>query len=325
MRVFTMARPLQTGLNYFPLDVTFDQDDKIALIESDFGLEGFSITIKLLMKIYSESYFYHWGEKEQKIFARKVGMDVSFVVAIVDAGLRWGLFSQLLFDDYGILSSRGIQKRYFEAVSRRKDVPVTEEYILLSEQELEKYLNLHIVSFLQENTDVNIDDVSDELMSTLIPQSKEKESRVEKSKSSRETKKETSKTDDDLNTLLNAYKDKIETPSKQIEKQLNTCLADFDPSVILEAINRTQKNRKRFSYLSAILADFKRKNVKTVKDLEAYDRSFKQRQQLFSKPVQKNGFLPEWATFDYEDKDEAVDEETDQAFRDKLERIRKKG
>lgn len=320
-----MARPLQTGLNYFPLDVTFDQDDKIALIESDFGLEGFSITIKLLMKIYSESYFYHWGEKEQKIFARKVGMDVSLVVAIVDAGLRWGLFSQLLFDDYGILSSRGIQKRYFEAVSRRKDVPVTEEYILLSEQELEKYLNLHIVSFHQENTDVNIDDVSDELMSTLIPQSKEKESRVEKSKSSRETKKETSKTDDDLNTLLNAYKDKIETPSKQIEKQLNTYLADFDPSVILEAINRTQKNRKRFSYLSAILADFKRKNVKTVKDLAAYDRSFKQRQQFFSKPVQKNGFLPEWATFDYEGEDEAVDEETDQAFRDKLERIRKKG
>lgn len=68
-----MARPLQTGLNYFPMDVTFDQDDKIALIEADFGLEGFSITVKLLMKIYSESYFYPWGKKEQKLFARRVG------------------------------------------------------------------------------------------------------------------------------------------------------------------------------------------------------------------------------------------------------------
>ncbi|WP_368644678.1 Lin1244/Lin1753 domain-containing protein [Alkalibacterium putridalgicola] len=44
-----MARPLQTGLTYFPLDVSIDQDDKIALIESDFGLEGFAVTIKLMM------------------------------------------------------------------------------------------------------------------------------------------------------------------------------------------------------------------------------------------------------------------------------------
>ena len=54
-----MARPLQTGLNYFPLDVTFDQDDKIALIESDYGIEGFTVIVKLLMKIYSEGYSYH--------------------------------------------------------------------------------------------------------------------------------------------------------------------------------------------------------------------------------------------------------------------------
>ncbi|MDZ7835628.1 MAG: DUF4373 domain-containing protein [Alkalibacterium sp.] len=145
-----MARPLQTGLNYFPLDVTFDQDDKIALIEADFGLEGFAVTVKLLMKIYSESYVYHWGEKEQKLFARRVGVEASIVTAIVNAGLRWGLFSQRLFDDYGILTSRGIQKRYFEAVSRRKDVPVVKEYVLLSEQETEKYLNLHIVSLYPE-------------------------------------------------------------------------------------------------------------------------------------------------------------------------------
>ncbi len=66
-----MARPLQTGLSYFPLDVTFDQDDKIALIESDFGIEGFTVIVKLLMKIYSEGYNYHWGEKEQKLFSRR--------------------------------------------------------------------------------------------------------------------------------------------------------------------------------------------------------------------------------------------------------------
>ena len=141
-----MARPLQTGLTYFPLDVSIDQDDKIALIESDFGLEGFAVTIKLLMKIYAEGYMYHWGEKELKLFSRKIGVEVSLVSAVAAAGLRWGLFSQSLFDDYGILTSHGIQKRYFEAVSRRKNVSAVKEYFLLSEEEAEKYTNLSLVT-----------------------------------------------------------------------------------------------------------------------------------------------------------------------------------
>lgn len=102
---------------------------------------------------------------------------------------------------------------------------------------------------------------------------------------------------------------------------MNNWLADFDSSVILEAINRTQKNRKRFSYLSAILTDFKRNNIRITKDLTAYDYSFKERQKSFSKSVSKDDFLPKWATSDYEDVDESVDEETNQTFRDRLERI----
>lgn len=134
-----MARPLQTGLNYFPLDVTFDQDDKISLIESGYGIEGFTVIVKLLMKIYSEGYSYHWGEKEVKLFSRRTGVAGSTVTDIVEAGLHWGLFSLPLFNDYGILTSRGIQKRYFEAASRRKDVPVILEHVLLSEQEIDDY------------------------------------------------------------------------------------------------------------------------------------------------------------------------------------------
>lgn len=89
-----------------------------------------------------------------------------------------GLFSLPLFNDYGILTSRGIQKRYFEAASRRKDVPVIKEHVLLSEQEIEKYPNLSIVSLypeiLVETSSVDSDIDSTELMSTLTTQSKGK-------------------------------------------------------------------------------------------------------------------------------------------------------
>jgi len=33
-----MARPTKTGLDYFPLDVDMDNDDKIALIEANMDL-----------------------------------------------------------------------------------------------------------------------------------------------------------------------------------------------------------------------------------------------------------------------------------------------
>ena len=45
-----MARPQKKGLDYFPLDVDIDQDDKIALIEAKHGAIGFAVIIKLLMK-----------------------------------------------------------------------------------------------------------------------------------------------------------------------------------------------------------------------------------------------------------------------------------
>ena len=162
-------------------------------------------------------------------------------------------------------------------------------------------------------------------MSTLTTQSKVKESRVKESKvSSRESKIETAETDDDVLTVLESYKAKIETPTRQVEQQLAYWLMIFDAAVILEAISRTQKNGKGLSYLTAILSDFNRKDVKSLKDIETYDRSFKQRQQSFTKPVGRQESLPKWAASDHEIKDQPVDAATEHLFKDTLDRIRSK-
>lgn len=323
-----MARPLQTGLNYFPLDVTFDQDDKIALIESDYGIEGFTVIVKLLMKIYSEGYSYHWGEKEVKLFSRRTGVAVSTITEIVEAGLNWGLFSQPLFNDYGILTSRGIQKRYFEAASRRKDVPIIKEHVLLSEQEIEKYPNLSMVSLYPEpsveNSHVESEFDSRGLMSTLTTQSKVKESRVKESKSSSESEKGSDDSDDDSLHILKEFESKVQVPAPQIEKQLKDWLAVFDQLVILEAINRTHKNGKSFAYLNAVLTDFQQKGVKGFEDITTYDRSFKHRQKSFTSHVSKSESLPDWAKDEYTVVDDPVDEDMNQKFTESLNRIREK-
>jgi DNA replication protein DnaD len=127
-----MARPKKEGLDYFPLDVDMDQDDKIALIEAKHGLIGFSIVVKLLMKIYKNSYFYKWSEKEHLLFSSRINADINSISEVINDCINWGLFDEKNYKNYSILTSKGIQERYVEAISRRKEVVFIEEYLMIN-------------------------------------------------------------------------------------------------------------------------------------------------------------------------------------------------
>jgi len=168
-----MARPQKVGLDYFPLDVDIDQDDKVAIIEAQHGIKGFGIVIKLFMHIYKNSYYYEWTEKEQLLFSKRVNVDINEVNDVVNDCIKWGLFDKQLFQKYKILTSRGVQKRYFEITKRRQKVEVIKEYLLLSENDINAYNNLVIVNINSDSSNVNVD---------INPQSKVKKSKEKKSK-----------------------------------------------------------------------------------------------------------------------------------------------
>jgi len=166
-----MARPQKIGLDYFPLDVYVDQDDKVAIIEAKYGLLGFGVIIKLLMKIYSEGYYYKWSEKEQILFSKRVNVDINTVNNIINDCIKWGMFEAKLFKKYEILTSNGIQVRYFEAITRRKTVEVVQEYLLLKNGALKSCTNLIIVPINEVNVDIN------EVNDNISTQSKVKNSK----------------------------------------------------------------------------------------------------------------------------------------------------
>ena len=172
-----MARPQKTGLEYFPLDVDIDQDDKIQLIEARFGITGFAIIIKLFMKIYKEGYYYEWTEKEQLLFSKRVNVDINLVNDVINDCIKWGLFDSMLYEKYKILTSKGIQRRYLEATGRRRQVELIKEYCLIDPS---KYSNVVFVSINSVN--VNNNPQSDKVNVDINPQSKVKESKVKKSK-----------------------------------------------------------------------------------------------------------------------------------------------
>lgn len=115
-----MGRPRKTGLNYFPLDVDFFQDEKMVAIHGEFGLKGEITAIHLLCAVYRNGYFVEWTEMQRLKLAKELGLSSGLVEQIVQRLAKWGFFDENLLCRERVLSSQGIQQRYFSAVSRRR-------------------------------------------------------------------------------------------------------------------------------------------------------------------------------------------------------------
>ena len=185
-----MARPQSEGLDYFPLDVDMDSDDKIEYIEAKYGLVAFGIIVKLMMSIYRQGYYMMWTERQQYVFSKRVNVDINTLSTVVNVCINEGLFCKELYEKYKILTSHGVQTRYLRAVERRRGIRMIREYSLITEDDgikegLITYQNLQKTDNADNNADstvVNADnnlmpnDVCVGNMSAEMPQSKVKES-----------------------------------------------------------------------------------------------------------------------------------------------------
>lgn len=147
-----MSRPIKAGLDYFPLDVHVDE--KIELIEAKHGLVGFGITIKLFQNIYQNSYFLKVTEDLLLLLSKRISADINLVNAVINDGIKWGLFDEQLYRTQSVLTSKGLQKRYVEATKRRKEVEFIKEYILIGDVET-LYSDRVIVNIKSINADNN--------------------------------------------------------------------------------------------------------------------------------------------------------------------------
>lgn len=128
-----MARPLKSGLDYFPLDVNIFDDEKVAAISGEFQIKGEITLIKLLCAIYRNGYFYEWSEMNKAYLLRSLPtVTPGLLEQIVERLVRWGFFDKSLFDSHNILTSRSIQERYFAAIARRKVSHTDYPYLLVN-------------------------------------------------------------------------------------------------------------------------------------------------------------------------------------------------
>lgn len=214
-----MARPNNQGVHYFPLDVHLD--DKFKFIEIKYGLEGFALIIKLLQKIYSYGYWYRWTEDEELIFADETRSDMKTVKEVVNEALKRDIFDKKLYEEYNILTSKGIQKRYKEIVRRRKDVEVIEEYTLIDD----------IVTSRSKQDD-----------GTVTEKNKHGDGKNEQSKQKQKGKQKDKKYSAEFNQFWSVYPKKADKGAAF--KKFKTKMKEYDFETILEGTKKYAKHMK---------------------------------------------------------------------------------
>jgi len=127
-----MARPPKSGLEYFPLDVDFFEDEKIIAISREHGVMGEAVLLRLLCAVFRRGYFAVWGDGlKEKLLRSAPGLKPGHLEQIVKSLVKWDVFDARLFREANVLTSKGIQRRYFAATKRRQ-TGENMEYLLVN-------------------------------------------------------------------------------------------------------------------------------------------------------------------------------------------------
>lgn len=145
------GRPHKVGLDYFPLDLDIDQDDKIFYIQARHGLAGYGLHIKLLAAIYREGYYKKFDEAQEQIFAQRTGVSPETIRVFIEDCISVNIYCAEIYRKHHVLTSAGIQKRYFKAVHRRTEVPVIQDFLLI---EVPADINPVYVSIKGDNANI---------------------------------------------------------------------------------------------------------------------------------------------------------------------------
>ena len=129
-----MARPIKDGVDYFPMDTDFYNDDKVRLLRAEFGAKGMYLLNFLLCEVYGKNgYFIKWDKNRCFLVSDGAGCDCSpnYISEFISGCLRCSFFDEGVFNAFGVLTSAGIQRRYIRMFNSRDEIRIIKEYWLL--------------------------------------------------------------------------------------------------------------------------------------------------------------------------------------------------
>lgn len=117
-----MARPIKTGLDYFPHDTDASSDEKLESLRALYRNNGYAFYFIVLERIYRTNN----GEldirslDEKKILAKRIGITIRKFETILKSCFKINLLDEKKFRENGLLTSGGIQKRFLQIQAERQ-------------------------------------------------------------------------------------------------------------------------------------------------------------------------------------------------------------
>lgn len=239
-------RPLKQGLDYFPFDVDFFGDKKVKVVKAKYGCDGINVFIYLLCQIYKNGYYIKLDEDYEYIISDELKMEPEKIGQIINFLCGRSLFENKLFASDKVLTSRGIQARFQEAIKKRgskRAIGVDVNIWLLSNDETESYIKVsHFQGFSENNPSKSEKNEGFSTEEVHKEKKKEKESKL-KQKESKE-----------LAAAIRAYEQNIGTLSSTVGERIAYWLKEVNLSLIEYAIEQAAKyNKQNWSYIESIL------------------------------------------------------------------------
>lgn len=211
----------QEGIDYFPLDTGFLRDKKVLLIKGKYGAKGILILIYILSRIYEEhGYYIKWDGDDCFLSADAMGCGITpeLTTQVVNECVVRSMFNEQLYNEFGILTSHGIQRRFVRAAKKRENIEFYKEYFLLDTSNVKDVPRgiLNKLTFLSVKVSGNDEKVSGKGKKVSgRRQSKVKESKVQESKVQENKNIQAYADDEKLNRAICDfvdYRKKIKSP-----------------------------------------------------------------------------------------------------------------
>lgn len=255
-----MARPTAKGVEYFPLNVNFINDLKVRKLILSCGAESIAVLIYLLSTIYKdEGYYVEIHEDEIDLIALDVNVTPEFVLEVINKACEVRFFDVNLYNNFNILTSKGIQERYLKITERRKNSVAITQFNLI---------NVYNNSVNVYNNSINVDNNPVNVYKNT--QSKVKESKVKKSKvkslSNDSVKNvyltETEKRDCMNKKIYELYLNGIGQISPTIKERLDDLVELYGMEHVIVAINTTiESGGSSIKYVETVAASNLKKKV----------------------------------------------------------------
>jgi hypothetical protein len=129
---------MREGLDYFPLDTDYFNDEKVTVLKAEKGLLAVFVYLHMLSCLYRVGMCFRWDSLAQRAFCGVLGLKQEEVNSYLTVMLEVGLFSKEVFDSTGYLTSKGIQRRYLSVCENcnRKGTRIPSGVMLLTPDEI---------------------------------------------------------------------------------------------------------------------------------------------------------------------------------------------